>query len=119
MNQLITLIIGAVSIIFIAWYFFGKKNEVTEVSGSSINIKVDGGYSPSQIMIKKNQPVSLKILRIDLSDCLADIIIPEWKIKKSLPLNKEIVINLKPDKVGEFPFHCGMNMFHGRFIVQE
>lgn len=119
MNQLFILIIGTLSIVFIAWYFFGKKDEVTEVSGSSINIKVDGGYSPSSIMIKKNKSVTLKILRTDPSDCLQDLIIPEWKIKKSLPLNKEIAIDLKPDKVGEFPFHCGMNMFHGKIIVRD
>lgn len=118
LEQLITLLIGNLAIIFTYWFFFGKKEEQVEISGSSINIKVDAGYSPSNIIIKKDQPVTLNILRKDSSDCLEEFILPEWNIKKYLPLNKEISINLEPKKEGEYPFHCGMNMFHGKVTVK-
>ncbi len=119
MTQLLILVIGALSIAFVAWYFFGKKEEITETFASSINIQVDSGYSPSTIVLKKDRSVTLKILRTDPTDCLEEIIIPEWKIKKTLPLNKKVVIQLHPQKSGEFPFHCGMNMFHGKIIVKS
>ncbi|MEK7165829.1 MAG: cupredoxin domain-containing protein [Patescibacteria group bacterium] len=118
-QQIITLLSGAGLILFVAWYFFGKKEEIAEISGTSIAVKVDAGYSPSTIVIKKNQSVTLKITRSDPSDCLEEIVIPEFKIKKSLPLNQEIEINLEPKNTGEFPFHCGMNMFHGKIVVKD
>ncbi|OGG00703.1 hypothetical protein A3D78_04300 [Candidatus Gottesmanbacteria bacterium RIFCSPHIGHO2_02_FULL_39_14] len=118
LDQIITLLIGLEGIIFTYWYFFEKKEGVQRVTGSSITIKVDAGYSPSTIVIKKNIPVTLKIVRTDKSDCLEEIVIPEWKIKKYLPINKEVSLNLEAKKTGEYPFHCGMNMFHGKIIVK-
>ena len=117
-NQIIILIMGTLSIILTYWYFFGRKESRTVISGSSIALKVDAGYSPSQIVIKHDTRVTLKVLRKDPSDCLEDLVLPEWNIKKYLPLNKEIVINLEPKQKGDYPFHCGMNMFHGKIIVK-
>ena len=117
-GQIITLLTGLTGIIFTYWFFFGQKETPTEDSGSSINVKVDAGYSPSVIVIKKDTPVTLNILRQDPSDCLEDFIVPEWGIKKYLPLNKEIRINLDAKKEGEYHFHCGMNVFHGKIIVK-
>ncbi len=118
-QQLLILVTGSLAIIFVAWYFFGKKEDTTEVIGSTIAVKVDAGYSPSTLIVKKNQPVTLILTRSDPSDCLEEIVIPEFKIKKSLPLNQEVPINIEPKTIGEFPFHCGMNMFHGKIIVKE
>lgn len=116
--QIITLIIGTSAVIFTYWFFFGKKDEILQIQGSSINIKVDAGYSPATFIIKKDTPVTLNIKRTDSSDCLEEIILPGWGIRKHLPLNKEISISLSPQKEGEYPFHCGMNMFHGKIIVK-
>ncbi|OGG03848.1 hypothetical protein A2W14_04885 [Candidatus Gottesmanbacteria bacterium RBG_16_37_8] len=118
LDQIITLLMGTIAIAFTYWFFFGKKEELAQVSGSSINIRVDAGYSPSNIVIKKDTSVTLNILRSDSSDCLEEIILPEWNIKKFLPLNKKISISIEPKKEGVYPFHCGMNMFHGKIIVK-
>ena len=118
-EQIIILSTGVIAIIFVAWYFLGKKEDEQEVIGSTISIKVDAGYSPSTISTRKNQPITLKILRTDPSNCLDEFVIPQWMIHKTLPLNKEITITLTPQETGEFPFHCGMNMFHGKIIVKE
>lgn len=118
MQSLIILIIGTFAILFVAWFFFGKKEE-TRATGSTIPIKVDAGYSPSVIELTKNRPATLTLLRTDPSDCLDQLIIPEWHIMRTLPLNKEISITFTPDETGEFPFHCGMNMFHGKIVVKS
>lgn len=118
-DKIIVLISGIIGILFTYWFFFGKKEDLQQVQGSSINIKVDAGYNPSTIIIKKNQPVTLNFRRTDSSDCLEEIVIPEFKIKKYLPLNKEVQINIQSQKTGDFPFHCGMNMFHGRIRIVE
>src|SRR3989344_189318 len=112
-SQIIILLIGSLTTAATYWFFFAKKEIKASVTGSSINIKVDAGYSPSEIVVKKNQVFTLKITRTDRSDCLDEIVLPEWNIKEFLPLNKEINITINPVKEGQYPFHCGMNMFHG------
>lgn len=84
-----------------------------------VSILVDGGYTPSSITVSKGKPVTLSIIRKDPSSCLDQLIIPQWNIVKALPLNKELKITFTPNEVGEFPFHCGMNMFHGKIIVVD
>lgn len=118
-DQLIILIFGAAAILFVYWYFFGKTEEAaTKSQDNEAAILVDGGYSPSVIEVQKNKPVKLKILRKDPSSCLDQLIIPQWNIVKALPLNKELSVRFTPDETGEFPFHCGMNMFHGKILVR-
>ena len=117
MDKLIVSIGGLGLIGFIYWFFFGKKGGAFEVS-SEVNILVDGGYKPAAIKVKKGVETTLKITRRDSNSCLEDIVLPDFKIKKYLPLNKEVVIKIKPNKTGEFGFHCGMNMYHGKIIVE-
>jgi len=33
-------------------------------------------------------------------------------------MNKEIKVSIKVDRVGIWDFHCGMNMYHGKLIVE-
>lgn len=116
-EQISILLFGSAATLFVAWYFFGKSETIAQASSNEIAIKVDAGYSPSQIKVSKGRQVTLRILRTDPSDCLDQIVIPQWSINRTLPLNKEISISFTPDESGEFPFHCGMNMFHGKIIV--
>ncbi|OGM59042.1 hypothetical protein A3A75_05220 [Candidatus Woesebacteria bacterium RIFCSPLOWO2_01_FULL_39_10] len=116
-DKVLVSVVGAGLICFIWWFFFGKKDEEV-LAGDSIDIIVDGGYKPASIRIKNGKKTTLKITRRDSNSCLEEIILPEFKIKKYLPLNKEVEIAITPQKLGEFGFHCGMNMYHGKIIVE-
>lgn len=120
MDKLLVTLGGVFSIGFIWWFFFGKKFETVEtlINEGIIDVTVDGGYKPSVINVKKDTKMVLRIMRRDSNTCLEEIILPDFKIKKYLPLNKEIKIEITPKKLGEFPFHCGMNMFHGKIVVE-
>lgn len=118
-DQLVIILFGSAAILFVYWYFFAKKDEAAHVAHGRVSIIVDGGYTPSIIEVKNHKPTTLSILRKDPSDCLEQLIIPQWNIVKALPLNKAIEITFTPDETGEFPFHCGMNMFHGKIIVTD
>lgn len=107
---------GVGLIFFIWWFFFGKKEEAT-ISGGVVEILVSGGYKPEKIKIKKGEKTKLIILRKDPNSCLEEIVIPDFKIKKYLPLNKKIEIEITPKKAGIYRFQCGMNMFHGELVV--
>lgn len=117
-DKLIISIFGVLGIIFTYFFFFGKKEEAVEAK-DEIDIIVDGGYNPSQIIIKNNQPTTLNFTRKDPNSCLEEVVIPDFKIRKFLPLNQRVAIEITPQKTGEFGFACGMNMFHGKIIVRD
>lgn len=102
---------------FVYWFFFGKKDENVEAS-ERINISVDGGYTPGNIKLKINSKTRIILKRTDSNTCLEEFVIPDLKIKKYLPLGKEIEIVITPTKTGTIGFNCSMNMYHGKFIVE-
>lgn len=116
MDKIIAAVTGAFGIIGTYWFFFMKKDSAVSVT-DSVEIVVEGGYSPSTISIVKGKTTKLHFFRKDASSCLEEIVIPDFKIKKYLPLNKTTTIEIKPETAGEFSMSCGMNMFHGKIIV--
>ncbi len=116
MDKIIITISGLAIIAGIYWFFFGKKEEAIEITDAA-TITVDGGYKPNNIKIKNGQSTTFTFLRKDPNPCLEEIVFPEFKIKKYLPVGESILITITPDKTGVFGFHCGMNMFHGRIEV--
>lgn len=115
--KIITTILGFSAMGFIYWFFFGKKEDAVSAKGK-LEIEVSGGYKPEVIKIKKGVTTKLIFNRTDSNTCLEEFILPEFKIKKFLPLNKKVEVILKPDNAGTFGFHCGMNMYHGKIIVE-
>jgi len=75
------------------------------------------GYVPSTIEAKKGEPVVLVFTRTTKSECLAEITIPDLKIKKPLPLNTPVEIPVTFDKEGKVGFQCGMAMVKGTINV--
>ena len=116
-NKLLVIISGLGLIALIYWFFFGKKREVYEATNGEIEIIVKGGYKPEIIKLKKGKVVKLTFVRSDPSDCLEEVILPDFKIRKYLPLNEPVTIEIRPQDVGTYGLHCGMNMYHGRIIV--
>ncbi len=108
---------GAAVILLVAWFFFGKKTQVVTVE-KQVRITVDGGYSPSSIRVKRGQPVTLRFLRRDSSGCLEEVVLSDFGIRQSLPLNQETAITITPNQAGEFRFACGMNMYRGEILVE-
>lgn len=118
MDKIIVVVSGIGLICFVLWFFLGKKSKEVEVN-DKVEIIVEGGYSPEKIIVKNNQKTTLVFNREDPSDCLEEVVIPEFKIRKSLPLGKTTEIEIVPKKTGEFVFECGMGMFKGKIVVKE
>ena len=77
-----------------------------------------GGYSPETIVLKKNIQARIIFNRKDPSSCLDQVIFPDFGIYEDLPLGEKHVIEITPEKAGEYGYSCGMNMMHGRMIVK-
>ncbi len=103
---------------FIYWFFLMKKEKKVVVAGS-VDITVEGGYSPNVISVQKGKSIKLNFFRKDPSSCLVEVVLPDFKKKSFLALNKTTTIEINPQETGEFVYSCGMNMFHGKIIVND
>jgi plastocyanin domain-containing protein len=76
------------------------------------------GFEPSRIMLRAGVPARLTFVRTTDATCATEVATPSLNIKRELPLNKPITIELQPATAGEISFACGMNMFSGTLVVQ-
>jgi len=115
-DKILISIFSLAGMAFTYWFFLMKKEEVVSVT-DSVNIIVEGGYTPNTIQIPKGKTTKISFTRKDPSSCLEDVVLGDFKIKKFLPLNQKVTVEVTPQKNGEYKFACGMNMFHGKIIV--
>ncbi len=103
-----------------------KKQTKTEnvedknISGEEqvVNMKITArGFEPNVIKIKNNIPVRWVIDGKEVTSCTNKIIVPKYKISKSIN-SGENIINFTPKEIGEIPFSCWMGMVRGKFIVE-
>ncbi|MGI8419532.1 MAG: cupredoxin domain-containing protein [Candidatus Levyibacteriota bacterium] len=117
MNKLIVTLLDLFAMGFVYWFFLMKNENATEV-GDSVDIIVEGGYSPATVAIQKGKTTKINFIRKDPSSCLEEVVIGDFKTRKFLPLNKKVTVEVKPQEAGEVDFACGMNMYHGKIIVK-
>jgi plastocyanin domain-containing protein len=117
-DKFIVAIFSITGIVFTYWFFLMKKEEkAVMVNSSSVDIIVEGGFTPNIISIPKDRTTTINFLRKDPSSCLEEVVLPDFKIRKYLPLNERTAISITPKKEGTYEISCGMNMFHGKIIV--
>lgn len=108
---------GLIGIAFTYWFFLRKKEKEVQTHGE-VDIKVSGGYSPEVITIPLGKMTKINFIRTDPTDCLSEVVLPDFRIKKELPLNQKVSVGITPEKPGEFGYACSMNMYHGKIIVK-
>ncbi|AXX73895.1 cupredoxin domain-containing protein [Lactobacillus reuteri] len=121
--RIAAIVIALILIAFIIWWFFGKH---TESAGKSTivndeqtaTIVVNGGYSPSTVILKKGIPAQVNFDMHDSTACLSHVVFEQLGVNKDLTKQKITTINIPTDKAQTFNFACGMDMFHGKVIVK-
>ncbi|KKR80328.1 MAG: hypothetical protein UU26_C0020G0017 [Candidatus Daviesbacteria bacterium GW2011_GWC1_40_9] len=116
-DKIIVAIVGSLGIIFTWWFFLFKKEKETAVE-KEVDIIVSGGYSPEVISIQKGKTTKINFIRKDSTDCLSEVVLGDFKIRKELPLNQKVTVEVTPQRRGEFPYSCGMGMYHGKIVVR-
>lgn len=118
-DEIMVLAVGVGAIIFVIWFFFMKKERRVEAESGRVRIVVEGGYSPDTIVVEKDRETVLSFIRKDPNSCLEEVVIPDLGQRAYLPLNKEVDLKIRPKRSGRLVFSCGMNMFHGKIIVED
>lgn len=102
------------AMLFLSVQIAGAKQSV-----QTIPVQItENGFEPSKIDVKPGTHVILKVTRKTDTTCATSIQVKEKKIKKELPLNKEVSIDLGTLQIGEIRYACGMDMITGHLIVK-
>ena len=104
------------------WFMFSKtKSQKARVEQGiqSVDIVVDGGYTPDRIEVSAGEPVKLNFYRQDPSSCLEQVLLPDFNKALDLTLNQTTSVEIVPEKPGEYTFTCGMNMYRGVIKAEE
>jgi P-type Cu+ transporter len=112
---------GAAAIAALAWFFFGaKRAHAAEFAGDrqQVRIAVKGGYSPNLIRARAGVPLQLIFDRQETGDCTSRVVFPDFGVSRSLAPFSTTTVEFTPDRSGEFGFACGMNMVHGKLVVE-
>ncbi|MDO8498916.1 MAG: cupredoxin domain-containing protein [bacterium] len=117
LDKVIITASGALAVVLTYWFFLMKRGREVAVS-NTVDITVNGGYSPEIISIPRGKTTKINFLRTDPTDCLSEVVLGDFKIRKELPLNQRVTVELNPQKSGEFPYSCGMGMYHGKIVVK-
>lgn len=101
---------------------FGGKHANAEdehTSSSRVVLSVtDQGFTPGRVRVKKDELVTLVITRKTDKTCATAISIPDYDIKRDLPLNEAVTITFTPNKAGELRYSCAMGMLGGVLSVE-
>ena len=78
----------------------------------------DTGFAPATITVPAGTPVTLVVTRKTDQTCAKEIVFHDQGIRKPLPLNEAVEINLPASPKREIAYVCGMNMLSGKVVVQ-
>jgi plastocyanin domain-containing protein len=95
-----------------------EASSATQAEVRVIELTVQGTYQPDRIVVQEGERVQLRVTRKEYNGCTLEIVFPTLGIRRTLPTNETVVIDLGTVVAGEIPFHCGMKMIHGTVVVE-
>ncbi|MDO4856191.1 MAG: cupredoxin domain-containing protein [Limosilactobacillus gorillae] len=123
MAQVLVAIGGLILIGAICWWFFAKHEAkvgraTMEGDHQVATVVVNGGYTPSTVVLKKGVAGSVKFEMNDSTACLSHVVFEQLGQNLDLTKQKTTTVTIPTDQAGEFNYACGMDMFHGKVIVK-
>ncbi len=78
------------------------------------------GFSPPSLKLAAGGPGShgtVTFIRTTDKTCATEVVFPDLKIEKKLPLNQVVAVDLPTDTAKSLTFQCGMAMYKGAVVV--
>ena len=114
------LTLAAATLLAVAGGAFIFVTDVVEAHTRTVKITVDkNGFSPSSIDAEAGHKLNLVFNRADKNNCGSVVVFPKLKIRKSLPVGKDVVVSVIPTESGQITFTCGTGIYKGSIVVSE
>jgi plastocyanin domain-containing protein len=82
-------------------------------------VKVDQkGFTPSEVKVEKGKEAWLVFVRTSDATCAKEVVFPELKVEKDLPLNTPVRVEIPTTEGRTLTFQCGMAMYKSAVLVQ-
>jgi len=122
-TQIVVTVGGIFVSLLIAWFFwFAPKGQTRAAASASgfqeVAVTVKGGYTPDIIVVKAGQPLRMRFTRQESASCSEMVLFPDFNKSAKLPEGQEVMVELTPEKAGEYGFQCQMGMLRGKLIVE-
>jgi RND family efflux transporter MFP subunit len=78
----------------------------------------DKGFEPETVRLQSGRPARLTFVRISDKSCATEVVFPSLNIRRALPLNEPVTIELAAASSGSIAFVCGMSMLKGAIAVE-
>jgi plastocyanin domain-containing protein len=86
--------------------------------GAVVIIADEKGFTPTEVRATKGSLASLIFKRTSDNTCAKEVVFPELKIRRELPLNEAVAIQLPTQIDHTYRFQCGMAMWEGTVVVK-
>ena len=73
---------------------------------------------PNALTLQAGKPARITFTRTTDETCATEVVLPDYGIRKTLPLDQGVTIEFTPKKSATAGFACGMNMLKGALVVQ-
>jgi hypothetical protein len=92
--------------------------EQAAASGPVKVIADENGFTPSKVTFERGKAGSITFLRTSDQTCADKVVFPELSIKKDLPLNQPVTVELPTVEAKSYTFQCGMGMYKSSVVVR-
>ena len=122
MESVLINALGLIAIGFTLWWFWlaprsGKAQAVGISEKLEILVK-DGVYEPDRLRVTAGKETLLHFRRKDASPCAEWVLFPDLEVSAQLAVDKITEVKIPAAEVGEYPFHCQMQMYRGTLVVE-
>ncbi len=85
----------------------------------TVHISVDAsGYTPARVNAKPGEKVRLVFTRKSDDGCGQQLVVPALDVRRDLPLDTPVPVDVTVPVKGELAFTCGMAMYQGAVVVE-
>lgn len=99
----------------------GKSSDAPPLPAGATEIAItvdDKGYHPAEAKAPPGKPVRLVFTRTTDAGCGQQLVFPDQKIRKDLPLREPVAVDITMPASGKVGFACGMDMYRGAVVVE-
>jgi len=98
-----------------------STDPLTVTPGEGRVIADEHGFTPASLALAKGLPGSkatVTFVRTSDKTCATEVVFPDLAIKKDLPLNQPVAVDVPTDSARTLTFQCGMAMYKGMLVVK-